>query len=336
MLKNKLLSLVFLVSSVFAQEALVKRTQVMMGTYVSISLPQGKTELSTLAFSRLKEVELALSSYDENAQIYQLNHNHKVKLSKDSFEALCLSKQYYEQSNGYFDITIGSITKGLFHFGEEERLPSEYELQMAKLNFHGLHFDKYSAWTQEGIVIDLGGMGKGFGVDKAVEALNGVNQAVVALSGDIYCIGTCKMAIANPFDEGLVASFSMQDRAISTSGNYRRYVKNSNYNHLINPKKRESQRTFASITLVSNTHSNSDLDAYATASSVMPYGESLRFLKKIKVGYLLVRNSKELVVNEKFKTLVQDLRLFSPLVKPKREYIRAAPLTFQNSKKQSL
>ena len=278
----------------------------MMGTYVSISLPQGQTKLSTLAFSRLKEVEIALSSYDENAQIYQLNHNHEVNLTQDSFEALSLSKQYYEHSSGYFDITIGSITKGLFHFGEEERLPSEHELQEAKLNFHGLHFDKRSAWTEEGIVIDLGGMGKGFGVDKAVEVLTGVKQAVVALSGDIYCIGECQMGIINPFDEGLVASFTMRDRALSTSGNYRRYVQDSNYNHLINPKKRESQRTFASITLISKTHSNSDLDAYATAASVMPKELAYTFLDSLDLVYVVLESDKSLHIS-------QDIDLYTSL-----------------------
>ena len=63
---------------------------------------------------------------------------------------------------------------------------------------------------------------------------------------------------------------AQENTAISTSGNYRRYVQNSDYNHLINPKTRASQKTFASISLISDRYSNSDLDAYATAASVMP------------------------------------------------------------------
>ena len=337
MLKSKLLGLVLLFSTLVAEEVLVKRTQVIMGTYVSISVPKSDIELSNLAFKRLHIVEKALSSYDKRAEIYILNHKREVSLSVDSYEALSLCQKYYKYSDGYFDITIGSITKGLFHFGEEEHLPKKIELEKAKVDFKGLHFTQDRAWTDEGIVIDLGGMGKGFGVDKAVEALSGVSKAVIALSGDIYCIGSCKMEIQNPFEEeGVLASFIMTNMAISTSGNYRRFVKSSKYNHLINPKKKASQKNFASITLVSDNHSNSDLDAYATAASVMPYDTTIRFLKQMKVGYLLVKNTKELVMNERFKILTSELTLVEPLKKLQREYIKAVPLTFQSSKKLSL
>jgi len=335
--KSAVFGLLLLFSlSLYAQE-LVKRTQVLMGTYVSVSLPKDEMSRAESVFQRLRAVEMALSSYDANAQVYKLNYNKEVMLSLDTYEALVLSQKYYKQSDGYFDITIGSITKGLFHFGEQEQLPNAYDLEHAKIDVKGLHFRQDKAWIDEGIVIDLGGMGKGFGVDKAVEVLAGVSQAVVALSGDIYCIGHCKMEIQNPFEEeGILASFSMKDMAISTSGNYRRFVKSSEFNHLINPKKRASQKNFASITLISNRHSSSDLDAYATAASVMPYAKAIRFLKQRKVGYLLVRESKVVELNERFNALTSELTLFAPLKKRERGYIRAVPLTFQNSKKLSL
>ena len=147
------------------------RTQVMMGTYVTISLEKEQMEHSKAVFERLKKVEMALSSYDPQAEIYRLNHEHETEISPDTYEALQLSAHYYKQTNGYFDITIGSITKGLFHFGEDERIPSQKELLDAKVDFKGLHFTKIKAWTDEGVKVDLGGMGKGFGVDKAVELL---------------------------------------------------------------------------------------------------------------------------------------------------------------------
>jgi thiamine biosynthesis lipoprotein len=144
------------------------------------------------------------------------------------------------------------------------------------------------------------------------------------------------MSVQNPFEEGVVASFKMKDMAISTSGNYRRYVKSSKYNHLINPKTRACQSRFASITLISNVYSNSDLDAYATASSVMPYTKAIAFLNEMKLGYLLIRTDKAVLVNEVFRRSVQDLKLFSLEERLKKEYIKALPLTFQSSKKLSL
>ena len=313
----------------------------MMGTYVSISLRQEQLPFSQLAFARLKQVEKALSSYDPQAQIYRLNHQGHVDISKDSYEALALCRGYYKKTEGYFDISIGSVTKGLFHFGEDENIPSDKELLEAKVDFKGLHFDSQRAWIDEGIQIDLGGMGKGFGVDKAKILLKeqGVREGIIALSGDIFCFHSCLMAIQNPFEEGLVAEFSMgqNETSVSTSGNYRRYVKSRDYNHLINPKSGHSQKNFASITLVSQVYSNSDLDAYATAASVMPKAKAFSFLKQYRdIGYLIITNEKEVFMNEGFRRLTKDLRLYSLEWQKEREYIKARPLIFQNSKKPRL
>jgi len=325
--------------AILVAEELTKRTQVLMGTYVSVSLKNKDLALSQKVFERLKKVENALSSYDPQAEIYQLNDQHESNLSKDTYDALILSKKYYENTQGYFDITIGSITKGLFHFGEAEALPSKDALSKAKIDFNGLHFDRTKAWTDEGVKIDLGGMGKGFGVDKAKEVLikQGVKEGVIALSGDIFCFHRCQMAIQNPFSEDTLASFVMAEEmsAISTSGNYRRYVKNIKYNHLINPKTRQSQRAFASITLISTEYCNSDLDAYATAASVMPELEALSFLDSLGLAYLLVTNDKRVVENEELGRLTQKLDIHYFENSPQREYIRVSPSKTQNSKKRS-
>jgi len=306
--------IISLLGTAACSEELLKRTQVMMGTYVSVSLPKERLPVSESVFKRLKEVELSLSSYDPQAEIYKLNHEHETEISKDTYEALSASKSYYKETDGYFDITIGSITKGLFHFGEEERIPSQKELLEAKVDFHGLHFTQKKAWIDEGVKVDLGGMGKGFGVDKAVKLLKeqGVSRGVVALSGDIFCLHACEMSIQDPFSSGHLARFTMaqENTAISTSGNYRRYVQSAQYNHLINPKTRRSQKTFASISLISDLYTNSDLDAYATAASVMPKGEAFTFLNAFKrLGYLVVTNDKKMVMNEAFKTLTKGLEI---------------------------
>ncbi len=286
----------------------------MMGTYITISLEKEQMEHSKVVFDRLKKVEMGLSSYDKEAEIYRLNQEHEAAISQDTYEALSLSSAYYKQTNGYFDITIGSITKGLFHFGGEERIPTDKELLAAKVDFKGLHFTRKKAWVDEGVKVDLGGMGKGFGVDKAVELLKaqGVSRGVVALSGDIFCLHACEMSIQDPFSSSSLASFTMaqENTAISTSGNYRRYVQNSDYNHLINPKTRASQKTFASISLISDRYSNSDLDAYATAASVMPKHEAFAFLDSFsRLGYLVVSNDKKVVMNEVFKNLTKGLQI---------------------------
>ena len=302
---------------------MLERTQVMMGTFATISLPQEKGAQLQKSFELLKAVEASLSSYDPRADIYRLNHNREVDLSPYAYEALQRSRHYYGVSGGYFDITVGSITKELYRFGEDERIPQKEELEKAKIDINGLHFNREKAWLEKGTVVDLGGMGKGFGVDKAAAYLQEQNITVgrVALSGDIRCLNICKMALQNPFGEGTIASFSTKypNTALSTSGNYRRYVGDKTNNHLIDPKIKRSEKTFASITLISRGP-NSDIDAYATAASVMPREKAVAFLKQRDLAYILITAAGERIVSENIDRYVSDLAFVEmPKVQCERE-----------------
>lgn len=309
----KVLLLLVLVSSLSMAEML-ERTQMLMGTFATITLPQESRKEQQKSFEILRSVERSLSSYDPDADVYRLNHEREASITVYSYEAFLLSQRYYQESAGYFDITIGSITKGLYRFGEEERSVSRDERQKAKVGFDGMHFNAKKASLESGVTIDLGGMGKGFGVDKVAAYLKiqNITQGRVALSGDIRCLDICKMAIQNPFGEGEIATFTTKEAntAISTSGNYRRYIKDKSQNHLIDPKRKHAQQVFASITLVSHG-ANSDIDAYATAASVMPLEKAISFLDGLDVGYLLITNGGEQYINDSLENFVDVLKFRS-------------------------
>ena len=307
-MKRYLLFLILFILPLSAE--MLTRTKVAMGTFASISLMEQDKKYFLPDFDIIKDVELSLSSYNQNSPIFQLNKNKKVKLDTLSFEALSLSKNYYKRTNGYFNIAIGSVTKDLYKFGEDESLPTQEELQNSETSLVSLVFDKENAKIAENIKIDLGGMGKGFGVDKTMEFLSsrGVKKAVVALSGDIRCLESCSIEIQNPFKEQALARFETkkQEMGISTSGNYNRYVKDKRNNHLINPKTKQSQKSFASITLISK-FPNSDLDAYATAASVMPKEKAYRFLDSLELAYVVVEVDKSVVVSKNIELFVKSL-----------------------------
>lgn len=302
--------LLLFASQLFAGES-VSRTQVIMGTFATIELPEAAASEIEAGFATLKAVEGSLSSYDDQADIYRLNRDRKTKITPYTYEALNECRRYYAQSRGYFDITVGSITKRLYRFGEEERLAPEPALNSARIDFGGVHFDTEEAFLDGNVTVDLGGMGKGFGVDRAAAYFltKGIKRGKVALSGDIRCLGRCAIAIQDPFSEGIMADFETKapDTAVSTSGNYRRYVGDKSHSHLIDPKRKRPQRTFASITLISHG-SNGDLDAYATAASVMPFVEAAAFLERMGVGYILVHTDKTKVVSKNLTRFVIGLR----------------------------
>ncbi|MDQ7042751.1 MAG: FAD:protein FMN transferase [Sulfurimonas sp.] len=286
------------------------RTQVVMGTFATIKLSSSDKLLFHNTFTILKRVDNSLSSYKKNSPVYKLNRDKKASINLYTYEALTLSQKYYAQSGGYFNIAIGSITKDLYHFGEDERSPKNWEFNVSDTSFSTLSFDKLSAELGQGVKIDLGGFGKGYGVDRAVEYLrvNGVENGSVALSGDIRCLGVCEMLINNPFSDEALASFmtTQGDIGVSTSGNYNRFVDSVKHNHLINPKTKTSQQNFISITLIS-TLQNSDLDAYATAASVMPKELAYRFLNSLDVGYIIMEESHKVVVSENIEKFCKNL-----------------------------
>ena len=287
-----------------------------MGTFVNISLEEQHNREISQSFRRIKEIEHSLSSYDSEALVYRLNHTHHVPYDAYLAEAIEKSKQYYQDTQGYFDITIGSISKDLYHFGEENStIPSEEALRDAKLGINAIKINATIIHTEENITIDLGGMGKGYAVDKVADFLaeQNISKGIVALSGDIRCLDVCAFELQSPFSEQTFASLKSKipQLSISTSGTYRRYVKDSSHNHLINPKTAKQGKAFVSVSLFTHAN-NTKIDAYATAISVMPKEKALAFLKAHdEIGFVLVESDGKIIYGnlEKFVEL-QDLQRF--------------------------
>jgi thiamine biosynthesis lipoprotein len=290
-----------------------------MSTFVTITADERDADLITDGFEIIKKVEKSLSSYDPDAKIYQLNKNRHAELDAFSYEALSLSKNYYAVTDGYFDIMVGSITKDLYRFGEDERVASLAELSGANVSFGALRFNEKEAFLEEGVKLDLGGMGKGFGVDKAAEFFRSkdAKSTIIAASGDIRCLSVCKVEVQSPFKEDdVLFSFetTKDDLGITTSGNYNRYVISTKNNHLIDPKAKRPQSLFVSITLVGDI-SSSDLDAYATAASVMPIKKAYEFMDGLGVGYIVMQGDGELVVSKNISEYAKNLLIGDALKK---------------------
>lgn len=210
------------------------------------------------------------------------------------------SKKYYKLTNGYFDITIGSITRKLYAFGEKEKIPNDTQIANASLGIDSVIVTDKSIVLAKDITIDLGGIGKGYAVDKLSEYYieSDVSRGKIALSGDIRCLDACKVEVQSPFEENetiAILKSKITNLSISTSGTYRRYIKSKKKHHLINPKSKSQGRDFVSVTIVSRAN-NTLCDVMATAISVMPKDRALKFVKsQNEFGYLLVTPSAKLI-----------------------------------------
>jgi len=312
----RLLSL-FLLPILLLSQTLQTRTQALMGTFVHITLPSQYNPQISQSFSLIKEIEHSLSSYDSEALVYRLNLKKHVHYDNYLDEALQDSKTYYQDTHGYFDITIGSISKKLYHFGEENSsVPSREALQQAKLNIEAIEINTTTISTKENITIDLGGMGKGYAGDKVADFLEeqNITQGIVALSGDIRCLDVCTFGLQSPYSEQTFATLTSKipQLSISTSGIYRRFIGSQENHHLINPKTAKQGRAFVSVSLFTYAD-NAKIDAYATAISVMPEEVALAFLKEHdEIGYILVKSNKKIVYGnlDKFVDLLELRDLF--------------------------
>lgn len=290
----------------FSQE-MITRTQTLMGTFAHITFDKDHNRQISESFNTIRKIEHSLSSYNSKALVYKLNHSHKIPYDTYLAQAIRDSKQYYIDTHGYFDITIGSISKKLYHFGENNSsLPTKQELQKAKMNITAIEINNTTISSDENITIDLGGMGKGYAVDKVVALLEdqNISQGIVALSGDIRCLGTCTFELQSPYSEQTFAKLTSQipQLSISTSGTYRRYVQTQEHHHLINPKTASQGKEFVSVSLFTHAN-NAKIDAYATAVSVMPREKALYFLHQHKeLGFVLVEKGGKIIYGnlEKF------------------------------------
>lgn len=272
-----------------------KRTQAHMGTLISVNVAD--ENISDELFTLFADLDNRLSTYKGDSEISRLNRRLELNVSEMTRVVLERSMEMYRISDGAFDITIGSFTHDVYRFGyENEHLPSQRELQRAEhyVGSKRIKIDKNSVKILPRTVIDLGGIGKGYAVDLAINILNskGIKNAIVAASGDIGCLGSCEVQIQDPFHPdayvGTIVS-TLPRIAVSTSGNYERYIKNKSHNHLIDPKTGKSQQRYASITLI-DKGDNTRIDALATAVSVMEEEKAIALLQSLNLSYLLIRN----------------------------------------------
>ncbi len=298
MQKLKLITIIILsFSSLQADE--ITREQVIMGTIATISLQEDDKVQIRKGFKILKDVENSLSSYKMDAKVYRLNQQKSVLMDFYLFEILQKSRSMYKKSDGFFDISIGSITKNLYRFGEVERVPSESELLDAVVDISAIVIKDDIVSLKDGVKLDFGGIAKGYGVDKVAEYFEdrNITKGKILLSGDIRCLNLCKFHIQSPFfEDETILSFKsiIPNLSISTSGSYRRFVNSQKHHHLINPKTKSQADDFVSITIFKQKD-NTNADAIATTAAVMPKQKAIDFLLGLDVGFVLIQKDKTII-----------------------------------------
>ena len=202
------------------------------------------------AFDELGRLEAELSRFIENSDISRINNlaaNQPLQIGLAAFECLQLCARIYAETNGAFDITIGSLLGCWVNEDETMRIPSEEQLNLARqcTGLQLLRLDEAEHTVHlltDSVQIDLGGFGKGYAVDQMGKLLrewsidtaliHGGGSSVLALGGppggDPVLAKRRKMGtrtkgwpltLSSPGNhKQTLARFYLQDRALSGSG----------------------------------------------------------------------------------------------------------------------
>lgn len=301
----------------------IERVQLQMGTYARVLIYGGNNKDVDAAFSEIKKLDNLLSDYNPKSEISEINNmagEKAVKVNPQVIEVLEIAKNIAFETGGVFDPTIGALTIGVYRFGREsDDEPNIENIDKAKslVNYKDLILDGDNVYLKrKGMMIDLGGIGKGYAVEKAVTVLKerGIKRGVVSLSGDLKVFGNeMEIAIKNPGSPGAIATFTARgdNLAISTSGSYERSVniQGEVYHHLIVPESGKPGSNFLSLTVVLKG-SSTLADAYATALFIMGKDKAIEFLDNhSEIGVFIVFPDKKIYYNQTFSDLVNNLKI---------------------------
>lgn len=210
--------------------------------------------------------------YNPESELSRLNRSawqNEFVCSDELWALLYEARRAYVFSNGAFDITAKPLMDLWGFYRKRGNLPpSQEEIAetQKKVGLDKVHFDDEKQtvkFTIEGMAFDLGGIAKGYAVDRATEVMlkAGVKRGVIDLGGNLRLLPEpppgkpfYRIGIRNPENrnKNLPQTLELLNTAVSTSGNYERYVTidGKRYGHIINPKTGQPTQANYSVTVI--------------------------------------------------------------------------------------
>jgi FAD:protein FMN transferase len=199
-----------------------------MGTILRVDLWAASEEAPALfaaVWTEADRVDRLMSSWKPQSEISRLAPGRCSPVHPETFAVLGFSQQLCRVSGGAFDVTVGPLLRARGLYGGPVREPSPEELLQTLRNVGCSRFTLDPAVgcvrLEPGTALDLGGVAKGYALDRARDALlaRGVRRAVLDLGGQLHHIGSGhRVAVLDPTDpEQLAALFTAAEVSVSTS-----------------------------------------------------------------------------------------------------------------------
>ena len=254
------------------------------------------------------------SATDTTGELYAFNHSDdEYAFSAETFDLISDCEQFYYETNGAFDITLGVLSQLWNNAILTATLPDENSIKdaCALTDFSSLKFneDNHSvSKTIKGQQINLGAVAKGYIAENISQYLKSseADGALVDLGGNIYVFGKrnnkdkWKIGIQNPFDlSNVIGTVDIDEGFVITSGDYQRYMISDNirYHHIIDAKTGYPAKTnLRSVTIISDNGFIGD--ALSTSCFLVGLEQSIELINKYNVSGIIVTDDKRIFYSE--------------------------------------
>lgn len=281
------------------------RSLPLMGTIFDVSVPAGHADAIDAVFAIFQDVDTKMNEWQEGSPLAEVNRaagQRAVLVPADLRALLHRSIELAALSEGAFEPTWAALW-GLWDFkAKEPRVPDAAAIAAAvqRVDYRGIAIDDAAGTVRllrPGMKIGLGGIAKGWALDRAAQALRarGVTSFLLSAGGQVYAGGNngaspWKVGVRDPRGgpEDFFAVIEVVDASVSTSGDYERFFDQGGvrYHHILDPKTGWPSRGLRSATVISADATLAD--ALSTAVMVMGRERGLALVERLPGAEALV------------------------------------------------
>jgi thiamine biosynthesis lipoprotein len=222
--------------------------------------------IATRAIGDVLRIERKYSRFRDDSVVAAINRgagDAPVAIDAETAALLGYARTCFEQSEGRFDITAGSLARAWNFAAKPARRPDDAVLRdaLAQVGFGEVECDEsHVRLPRAGMAIDLGGIGKEYAADRVATIAQeaGARHGLVNLGGDVRAWGAhpdgsaWRIGIRHPREARTLASVELVDGAVATSGDYERFVEidGIRHCHIIDATTGEPVRAWQSVSVV--------------------------------------------------------------------------------------
>jgi FAD:protein FMN transferase len=314
-----------------------ERAGVAMGSSLVVTAVSPDAEAARrgiqLVFDEFATLEERLSVWKAGSDVERINAaagKTPVVVSADTIEVLLLAIEAGDRTGGKFDVTFG-VLSGLWKFDHDQDNsfpdPTVIRRRLPLIDYQQLVVDRAARTAflrRAGMRLHLGGIGKGFAIDRAAGILraHGLRDFMIQAGGDLYVAGRrndrpWRVAIRDPRGpaDRLIAALDLTGGTFSTSGDYERFFMHNGtrYHHILDPDSGQPAHGLRSVTVVAERAV--DADTLSTGIFVMGAEKGMALVERLSgIDAVLVTDRNEVLVSSRLKDRL--IRLAEPTDAP--------------------